>query len=154
MADRMRRVWSPGTTMGYDTVVAGGAVEYTMMPSSALILAQDREMRDWTITRIVATLQAYSVSTTTFIYGIRVVSDTEAPGTVSPGTDQMLDWMLWGGITVGSNWNSYGGPYINIDNRSQRKSQGMDSTLRLYIDNVGGATGYFAWTGRVLALFS
>ena len=154
MADRMRRVWSPGTTLGYDTLTLGGEFEATVHPSVALENSQERIMRDWTITRIVGNLQFYSAGTTSFLYGIRVVPDTEVPGTVNPGQDQTLDWMVWGGVTVGSSWNSYGGPIIHIDNRSQRKSIGMNSTLRLYIYNSAGSTGYVTWAGRVLALFS
>ena len=151
MADRMSRVWSPATTLGYETMLVGDENEYRLHPSYALELSQDRTMRDWTITRIVGNMQFYSAGTTTFIYGVRVAAESEPVGMINPGADQTVDWMLWGGITVRTSNNI---PAITIDNRSQRKSRGMDSSLRLYIYNAAGATGYFAWTGRVLALFS
>ena len=112
-------------------------------------------MRDWTITRIVGDFGFSTGGTTTFLYGVRLAPESEPVGMVNPGTDQTLDWMLWGGITVQRTADELnGGGNVHIDNRSQRKSRGMDSSLRLYIYNAAGSTGYFSWTGRVLALFS
>jgi len=152
MADRMSRVWSPSTTLGLNTLTLGAEYEARLHPSTALELSQDRTMRDWTITRIVGELQFVSDGATTFLYGIRLAPESEPVGMINPGTDQTVDWMLWGGVYVRASTNSFGN--VHIDNRSQRKSRGMDSSLRLYVYNAAGSTGHFAWTGRVLALFS
>ena len=155
MADRMSRVWSPSTTLGFEEMVLGDELEYRIHPSSALEQSQDRTMRDWTITRIVGVLQFKSDSETTFMYGVRVAAESEPIGMINPGHDQTVDWMLWGGVTTGFNHNSQAtSGIVHIDNRSQRKSRGMDSSLRLYVYNAAGSTGDVAWTGRVLALFS
>ncbi len=155
MADRMSRVWSPSTNLGPQTLTLGAEYEARLHPSYALELSQDRTMRDWTITRIVGRLSFYSAGSTTFLYGIRLAPESEPTGMINPGTDQTVDWMLWGGLFVDQGNSSVNGAgIVEIDNRSQRKSRGMDSSLRLYIYNAAGSTGYFAWTGRVLALFS
>ena len=155
MADRMSRVWSPSTTLGLNTLTPGAEYEARLHPSTALELSQDRTMRDWTITRIVGNLQFMSTGATTFLYGIRLAPESEPLGMINPGTDQTVDWMLWGGIYVQTGQTELAGAgNILVDNRSQRKSRGMDSSLRLYVYNASGSTGYFAWTGRVLALFS
>ncbi len=154
MADRMSRVWSPSTTVGFTTLTLGTEIEARLMPSTALELSQDRTMRDFTVTRIVGELQFQTASETTFIYGIRLAPESEPIGMVNPGTDQTLDWMLWGGVTIQNSTNTVGAGSgnIHIDNRSQRKSRGMDSSLRLYVYNAAGSTGYVAWHGRVLSL--
>ena len=156
MADRMRRVWSPSTTLGVAPLTLGGEYEARLHPSAALETSQDRTMRDWTVTRIVGNFTFYSTASsgTTFLYGIRLAPESEAIGMINPGTDQTVDWMLWGGFTTGGTYANGSLATVSIDNRSQRKSRGMDSSLRLYVYNAAGATGYFAWTGRVLALFS
>ncbi len=154
MADRMRRVWSPFTNLGFEAMSLGDELEYRIHPSIALEASQDRTMRDWTITRIVGLLQFEFVGETIFLYGVRIAAEAEIVGSINPGTDQTVDWMLWGGFTT-TDAGAYGTQStVEIDNRSQRKSRGMDSSLRLYIYNAAGSTGYFAWTGRVLALFS
>ena len=157
MADRMSRVWSPSTTLGYTTLTLGTEIEARLMPSTALELSQDRTMRDYTVTRIVGMLQFTSSFETTFLYGIRLAPESEPVGMVNPGTDQTVDWMLWGGVTVqrgAAYTDTAGSGNVMVDNRSQRKSRGMDSSLRLYIYNAAGSTGYYSWTGRVLALHS
>ena len=62
--------------------------------------------------------------------------------------------MFWGAVVVQYPTNGYGTQWYTekIDNRSQRKSRGMDSGLRLYVYNGAGSTGYYMWSGRVLAL--
>ena len=151
MADRMSRVWSPGTNLGPQQITLGAELEYRIFPSLALETSTDRSIRDFTITRIVGQLQFTSLGETTFLYGIRIAPEGEPLGTYNPGVDQTIDWMLWGGITQSTS-SAYPRDSILIDNRSQRKSRGMDSALRLYIYNAAGSTGYVAWTGRVLAL--
>ena len=154
MADRMQRVWSQGTTLGFDTLVLGAEVEYRVFPSASLEAATDRSMRDFTITRIVGKLQFESQGNTSFMYGFRLANEAEPLGTYNPGHDQAIDWMIWGGTSVLYPTGG-AGPRVStveIDNRSQRKSRGMDSSLRLYVYNAAGSTGYVAWHGRVLSL--
>ena len=156
MADRMNRVWSPSTTLGLETLALGGEFEARLFPSSALQASQDRTLRDFTVTRIVGLLQFLTTGATTFLYGIRLAPESEPVGMINPGTDQTVDWMLWGGVYI----DNSGQPEINgagnvyIDNRSQRKSRGMDSSLRLYVYNASGSTGLISWNGRVLGLTS
>ena len=154
MADRMQRVWSQGSSLGWDAMTLGAELEYRIFPSSSLETATDRSIRDFTVTRIIGNLQLQSQASTVFLYGIRLAQEAEPPGTYNPGVDQAIDWILWGGVTV--NYPNLGyGPIVHtvdIDNRSQRKSRGMDSGLRLYVYNAAGSTGYVSWNGRVLAL--
>ena len=154
MADRMQRAWSQGTTLGYDTLALGAEVEYRVFPSASLEAATDRSIRDFTVTRIIGNLQFKSQGGTTFLYGFRLANEAEPLGTYNPGVDQAIDWMLWGGTSVQYPTGGAGLQPITveIDNRSQRKSRGMDSSLRLYVYNADGNTGYVAWHGRVLAL--
>ena len=155
MADRMARVWSPTTTGGVVTLAAGGFMEMPLIPSTALLLTQDRLMRDWTVTRIVGRMDFDSAGNSSMYYGIRVANENETGGMINPGADPTADWMLWGGIDV---WNcTYQGAcgklyFLDIDNRSQRKSRGMESELRLYVYNAGGSVADVSWTGRTLVL--
>ena len=151
MADRMSRVWSPSTNVGWSVLPNAGYVEATLAPSLALQIAQDRVMRDWTVTRILMTLQFISAGTSQLYYGIRVANENEVPGNLTPGTDQTADWMLWGGLQVDS-ITLNAANCLNIDNRSQRKSRGMESELRLYLYNAGPDTSYMAYTARTLLL--
>ena len=154
MAERMQRIWSQSTTAGFDTMTLGAKLEYRLFPSSTLETATERMIRDFTVTRIIGNLQFQSQNSTTFIWGIRLANEAEPTGTYNPGTDQAIDWMLWGGRIVDYPTSGEGQRTFleKIDNRSQRKSRGMDSSLRLYIYNAGGATGYVSWNGRVLSL--
>ena len=156
MADRMDRVWSPFTNLGFEQMLLGDEVEYRIFPSVALEQSQDRTLRSFTVTRILMDMQFKSDSTTTFIYGVRLAPESEAVGMINPGHDQTVDWMLWGGVTVESTTQNEiaGSGNVHIDNRSQRKSRGMDSSLRLYIYNAAGSTGDFTVSGRVLSLVS
>ena len=154
MAERMQRVWSQGSSLGYDTLTLGAKLEYRIFPSSSLETATDRSIRDFTVTRIIGNMNFQSQGQTTFIWGIRLAQEAEPAGTYNPGVDQAIDWILWGGRVV--EYPTLGNGPISqlekIDNRSQRKSRGMDSGLRLYVYNASGATGYVSWNGRVLAL--
>ena len=154
MADRMQRVWAQGSTVSSDTLTLGSKAEYRIFPTSSLETATDRSIRDFTVTRILGTLQFQSQGDTTFYYGIRLAQEAEPVGTYNPGVDQSIDWMLWGAMTVAWPTNGYGTKWdtVNIDNRSQRKSRGMDSSLRIYIYNGEGSTGYVQYHGRVLSL--
>ena len=154
MADRMQRVWAQGALLSPTTLTLGAQTELQLFPSATLEAATDRSIRDFTVTRIIANLQLQSQSETTFFWGIRLAQEAEPIGTYSPGTDQAIDWMLWGSARVSWPTNGYGLKWYQekIDNRSQRKSRGMDSGLRLYVYNGDGATGYVMYGGRVLSL--
>ena len=154
MADRMQRIWAQGSNLTSTLLTLGSQSEIQLFPSSTLEAATDRSIRDFTITRIIGQLQFLTIADTTFFYGIRLAQEAEPVGTYSPGTDQAIDWMYWGATTVaypnlgnGQKWFN-----VDIDNRSQRKSRGMDSGLRLYVYNGAGTSGYFLWHGRTLAL--
>jgi len=148
--DRMSRVWSPTTTVGDIALTGGNSIAMILVPGAALVLTQDRTIRDWTVTRIVGTLQFQSTGTTTFYYGIRVYNEHESADLVIPGDEATADWMFWGGITTTSP-EYFPRDQVVVDNRSQRKSRGMDSELRLVIQS-SGSNGSFSWTGRCLLL--
>ncbi len=151
MADRMSRIWSPATTAFPVNLPMGGQAEVDIAPSGTLESAQDRTMREWTVARIIGTLQVGSSVETSWFYGIRVANENEGFGTIDPAAQQTADWMWWGGIYQGT------GTYvprdaIAIDNRSQRKSRGMESVLRFYITNAGPDVGSFVLNTRTLLL--
>ena len=154
--DRMARVWSPGTNVLDSTISNGGYSEIGLAPSLALLAAQDRIIRNWTVTRVVGRMQLdVADGDRAQVYvGIRVANENEVAGNISPGTEQTADWMYWTGVTVSRVYGvapSY--PVeIEIDNRSQRKSRGMESVLVLYTFNAGSDTVYMRWSGRTLLL--
>jgi len=153
--DRMARVWSPGTNVTATGIVNGGYSEIGLAPSAALLLAQDRIIRDWTVTRVVGNMQLRVGNTgdeATVYVGIRVANENEVAGNIGPGTEQTADWMYWQGINVNRNYGSHEPVQINIDNRSQRKSRGMESVLVLYTFNAGPDQVYMWWSGRTLLL--
>ena len=153
MAERMQRIWSPATSLGYDSILAGNEAEFQIAPSFALQQSQDRIIRDFTVTRIVGNLQFTSTAETVFMYGIRFGNENEPVGTYNPGSDQTIDWMLWGSIVVGNTTQlGIAASTVEIDNRSQRKSRGMDSACRLYVLNAAGANGYVSVALRTLML--
>ena len=153
--DRMARVWSPGSNVGSTTLVNGAYSEIGLAPSLALTTVQDRTVRDWTVTRIIGQLQWASAGDSTVFYGIRVANENETAGSINPGADQTADWMLWGGLYVadsGANNAKYPSETVHVDNRSQRKSRGMESVLVLYTFNAGPDTAFMWWSGRTLLL--
>ena len=153
MADRMQRMWSPATSLGYELVLAGDEAEFQIAPSFALQSAQDRLIRDFTVTRIVGNLQFSSTGETVFMYGIRFANENEPVGTYNPGTDQTIDWMLWGSVIVPDTTAlGIAASTVEIDNRSQRKSHGMDSACRLFVFNASGNDGYVSVALRTLVL--
>jgi len=154
VAERMQRVWSQGLTLGMDTLTLGSEIEYRLFPSYSLEVATDRSIRDFTVTRILGNLTFVSQSETTFVWGMRLAQEAEPVGTYNPGVDQSIDWILWGALRVFYPTGGAGprATTVEIDNRSQRKSRGMDSSLRLYVYNADGSTGYVDWAGRVLSL--
>ena len=149
--DRMSRVWSPTTTVGMLALTGGNSIAMILVPGAALVTTQDRRLRDWTVSRIVGSLQFItSGTTTTFYYGVRVYNEHEASNLVLPGDEPTADWMFWGALTTNAT-TMYPRDQVVVDNRSQRKSRGMDSELRLVIQSAG-SDGYFAWSGRCLLL--
>ena len=154
--DRMSRIWSPGLTIGRVAVAAFGESEFRMVPSTSLIFAQDREIRDFTVTRIVGRLMVYSAvegSGIQCMWGARIANQNEVIGTIGPGTDQTADWMMYGGVSTSRDHeNTRIADAIDIDSRSQRKSRGMESELRFYMQNIGVNTMQYEWVGRVLIL--
>ena len=153
--DRMARVWSPGTNVFPTVIINGGYSEQELAPSQALQTAQDRTIRDWTVTRIVGTMQFdLSVGDSAQVYvGIRIANENEVAGNLNPAGDQTADWMYWTGMAC-FGVREFPGvlPTLEIDNRSQRKSRGMESTLILYVYNAGPDTVYMNWSGRTLLL--
>ena len=152
--DRMSRVWSPGTNVAPTTIVNGGYSEIGLAPSAALMAAQDRIIRDWTVTRVLGRMQLdVGVGLSAAVYvGIRVANENEVAGNLNPGSDQTADWMYWTGATVSRGATPNYPITLEIDNRSQRKSRGMESVLVLYTFNAGPDTVYMTWSGRTLLL--
>jgi len=151
MADRMSRLWSPATTVFPAVLAAGGQAEVKIAPSGTLEVVQDRTIRDWTVARIIGTLQFTTVATSTWVYGVRVANENEVFGSIDPGAQQTADWMFWGAMTTSNGSYNYRDA-VHIDNRSQRKSRGMESELQLYILNAGPSSGDFVAVLRTLLL--
>ena len=154
--DRMARVWAPGSNVGASTINVGGSSELELAPSANLKLAQDRVIRDWTVTRVVGNMQLKTAAgdhAMVFV-GIRVANENEVAASINPGADMTADWMYWQGIHVEqlTDVGALDPVTINIDNRSQRKSRGMESVLILYTYNAGPDTVYMWWSGRTLLL--
>ena len=153
--DRMARVWSPGTNVVATGLVNGGYSEQELAPSAALVLAQDRTIRDWTVTRVVGRMQlSVAAGDTAGVWvGIRVANENEVAGNLTPAGEQTADWMYWTGVRVDAGAPGAVLPVeLEIDNRSQRKSRGMESTLILYVYNGGPDFVYMWWSGRTLLL--
>ena len=150
--DRMQRMWAP---VHWDSAaVAPGGV--ARADCTAILEASlGRELRQWTVTRVVGTLQFRSLGAE-FFYGMRVENENVPLGTIDPEPDATADWLFWGGgITESPGGEDffYLRDAINIDNRSQRKSQGEQSKLFLYWEHAGAAnTLYTTFHGRVLLL--
>ena len=154
--DRMARVWSPGTNVGPTGIAALGYSEIGLAPSAALTASQDRIVRDWTVTRILGRMQLdVSAGDRANVYvGIRIANENEVAGNITPGGEQTADWLYWTGLDVErlSTNTHVPAQEIVIDNRSQRKSRGMESVLVLYTYNAGPDFVYMWWSGRTLLL--
>jgi len=154
--ERMARVWSPGTNVTATGILAGGFSEIGLAPSYALLVAQDRIIRDWTVTRVVGRMQlSTSIGNEAQVYvGIRVANENEVAGNISPASEQTADWMYWAGVHVETPSANVSSPAetLEIDNRSQRKSRGMESVLVLYTYNAGPDQVFLYWSGRTLLL--
>ena len=149
--DRMSRMWSPATTIVSTALAATARAEVVIAPSQTLEAAQDRTIREWTVARIIGSLQVTTASNSSLFYGIRVANENEVFGSIDPGAQQTADWMWWGGIYT-SEALYLPRDEIKIDNRSQRKSKGMESELRFYILNAGPSTAAFVLNTRTLLL--
>ena len=146
--DRMQRMWAP---VHWDSAsLAPGGI--ARADCTAILEASlGRELRQWTVTRVVGTLQ-FNSSTAEFFYGMRVENENVPLGTIDPEPDATADWLFWGGGIAGSA-TFHLRDAINIDNRSQRKSQGEQSKLFFYWEHAGAAnTLYTSFHGRVLLL--
>ena len=148
--DRMRRMWAP---IHWDTatLAPGGVARADCI--AILEASLGRELRQWTVTRVVGTLQfSTSGGEVEFFYGMRVENENVPVGTIDPEPDATADWLFWGGGNT--EMTSIGlRDAINIDNRSQRKSQGEQSKLFLYWEHAGAANNlYTSFHGRILLL--
>ena len=146
--DRMQRMWAP---LHFDVAnLAPGGI--ARADCTAILEASlGRELRQWTVTRVVGMLQFASLGAE-FFYGMRVENENVALGTIDPEPDATADWLFWGGGYTSSE-PLYLRDAINIDNRSQRKSQGEQSKLFLYWEHAGAAnTLYTTFHGRILLL--
>ena len=152
--DRMARVWSPGSNVAASVIGYGAYSELELAPSAALLAAQDRIIREWTVTRVVGRMQlTVAAGDESQVYvGIRVANENEIAGSIDPGSEQTADWMYWAGIRVQHDASAVFPAELNIDNRSQRKSRGMESVLILYTFNAGPDTVDMYWSGRTLLL--
>ena len=147
--DRMQRMWAP-VHWGSTSLGAGGVARADC--TAILEASLGRQLRQWTVTRVVGTLQfAVAAGDTEFFYGMRVENENVPLGSIDPEPDATADWLFWGGGITDSAFLLRDA--ITIDNRSQRKSQGEQSKLYLYWENAGGAnTLYTTFHGRVLLL--
>ena len=153
MAERMRRAWAPIDT-GVLTL-AGNADAFALV-NSELEAALDRSVRQFTVTRIIAKIYVTPEVTGNIAYlfhGVRIENENVPVGSLNPIADQDADWILHGTVWdrgTSAAWDE--AKTVNIDNRSQRKSQGEQSELRWYLSNGGGSTLYVAVQGRALLL--
>ena len=153
--DRMRRMWSPSTGGTALPLAAGNSLESDIAPSTTLQLSLDRTPRDWTIARIIGNIQfatqTAAPNEANMYVGIRVANENEPHFMINPGIDQTADWMFWEGLVISSLFAEPANA-LSIDNRSQRKSRGEESKLRLYIFNGGPYDVYCWFSLRVLML--
>ncbi len=146
--DRMERMWAP-VQFGVTTLGPGGIARADC--TAILEAALGRELRKWTVTRVVGSLQFASTGAE-FFYGMRVENENVPLGTIDPEPDATADWLFWGGGEVQTDAFLLRDA-ITIDNRSQRKSLGEQSKLFLYWEHAGAANNlYTTFHGRVLLL--
>ena len=148
MADRMARMWAPFSVQPEITLAAGAVSRVDIL--SILEVALGRSFRAWTVTRVVGILQVAS-SDTSFQWGLRVENENVALGSIDPEADSTANWILHGGIYT-QNSAFLPRDMITLDNRSQRKSQGEQSRLYLYVENTGLVGGAVTMVGRALML--
>ena len=155
MADRMSRMWAP---IDSGVLNIGAGTSGFLLVNSVLEASLDREIRQFTVTRVVAKIWVASHTADENVYlmhGMRIDNENVQVGSITPSADETADWILHGSVWART-------PQLaqflerdvsHIDNRSQRKSQGEQSELRWYYENVGGSnTLYFGIQGRALLL--
>ncbi len=150
MADRMRRLWAPWD-LGEFTITAGNDASIDTLGEVEFQL--QRELRQWTLTRLILQLQLHTVAggQSESMYGLRVENENVPLGTIDPMSDPEADWIYISGRMV-EDAGFWGNAVIDIDNRSQRKSQGEQSRLLWYLHNAGPDTLYVSVHGRCLLL--
>ena len=153
MADRMRRMWAP-IDSGVLSLPAAGDVN--LLINSVLETALAREVRQFTVTRVIARIYVTPQVNGAPVYlfhGVRIENENVPVGAITADVDETADWILHGTVWdsgVAADWNE--AKTVVIDNRSQRKSQGEQSELRWYLSNVGANGMYVAVQGRALLL--
>jgi len=153
MADRMARAWAPIDT---GVITLAGNADVFALINSELEAAMGRSIRQFTVTRIIAKIYVTPVvlnNNAYLFHGVRIDNENVPAGTLNPVADQDADWILHGTVWnqgIVADWNE--AKTVNIDNRSQRKSQGEQSELRWYLSNGGGSSLYVAVQGRALLL--
>ena len=152
MADRMRRVWAP-IDVGV-LAVSSGVTGY-FRPLSILEAELDRKVRLFTVTRVICKIWVTPQVNNNPVYmmhGLRI--DNENSTGITPGANETADWILHGSIWASGTaaaWKESDATLI--DNRSQRKSQGEESELRWYYENLGNSNDlYVGFQGRALLL--
>ncbi len=148
--DRMQRMWAP---VQFPSVSLGAGGVMRADCTATLEAALGRELRQWTVTRVVGNVQFTAINEPAeYFYGMRVENENVPLGSIDPEPDATADWIFWAGGIVQASNSWYTRDMINIDNRSQRKSQGEQSKLFVYFENVGAGTLYTTMHARVLLL--
>jgi len=147
MPDRMQRMWAPINLVDA-SLVAGATLRVDVLSNLEAFLG--RELRAWTVTRVVGTLQVVGADSQ-YYYGLRVENENVALGVIDPEADATADWILHGSVWTQSTVY-YPRDVITIDNRSQRKSRGEQSKLYFYVENASLVAGSVTLVGRALML--
>jgi len=97
--DRMTRMWAP---LHFDNQVlgAGGVARADCLAILEGFLGRD--LRRWTVTRVVGTFQFWSGAEVESFYGMRVENENVSLGTIDPEPDAVADWLFWGGQVTGT----------------------------------------------------
>jgi len=150
MADRMRRQWMPFRT-GFSGMA--GLDEIRISINSLINTALDRNLRDFTVTRLIFGFSAVFDSGTpeTVSLGVRFENDNVVVGTVDPAADSQAEWIYWEEV-VGNVGTMHQRDRIIRDIRSQRMSRGFNQEMFFYITNNGAVAGDFMLSGRALVL--
>ena len=154
MAERMQRMWAPIDT-GVLSLPAGDTSALLLL--SELESSLGREIRQFTVTRIIARIRVTPViddNPVYMIHGVRIENENVPADGISPRYDETADWILHGTVYASGDaarWEETN--TVVIDNRSQRKSQGEQSELRWYVENSGLTNMlYYSIQGRALVL--
>jgi len=147
-------MWAP-IQSGIMTLTAGETT--ALLVNSVLEATLGREVRQFTVTRVIAKIYLAPYADGQVVYmthGMRIENENVAHDAVDPADNETADWILHGTVWASgevARWQETN--TVNIDNRSQRKSQGEESELRWYVKNVGASNWqYVAIQGRALLL--